>query len=55
MRCSSGAAVECCGRLPQVGWVEEEVVLADQGAEVELHLQQETGMMAMRKQEKVWS
>lgn len=47
--------MEYCGHLPQVGWVEEEGVPADQGAVVVLRLQQETGTMAMRKQEKVWS
>lgn len=45
----------CYGLLPQVGWVEEEGVLADRGAVAELRLQQETGTRAKRKQEKVWS
>lgn len=44
----------CCGRLPQVGWEEEEEDLADQEAVVVL-LQQESGPRAMRKQERVWS
>lgn len=55
MRCSSGAAVGCYGRLPQEGWVEEEGVLADREAVAELHLQQETGTRAKRKQERVLS